>query len=84
MYISLTKELKKLNFAERVLVDETAVAPGLHNDDSCLSIINVDALNGLLDQSTHNQPQIDVFVDNRTVKIPLSSITALTAELEVQ
>ena len=83
LYISLTKELKKLNFAERVLVDETAVAPGLHNDDSCLSIINVDALNGLLDQSTHNQPQIDVFVDNRTVKIPLSSITALTAELVI-
>ena len=72
LYISLTKELKKLNFAERVLVDETAVAPGLHNDDSCLSIINVDALNGLLDQSSHNQSQIDVFVDNRTVKIPLS------------
>jgi len=81
LYIALTKDLQKLDFAEKVLVNVEAVAPNISGDGRNFSIIDVDALNGLLSRACSDQPHVDVFVRDHSVRIPLSSITALTAEL---
>ncbi|MCR4553778.1 MAG: putative virulence factor [Succinivibrionaceae bacterium] len=81
LYIALARDLQKLNYAEKVLVNVEAIAPNINNNDKNFSIINVDALNGLLNRTLTNIPVVDVFAGDSKVQIPLSSITALTAEL---
>lgn len=75
LYIALVKDLKKLDYSDRAELAIDSIAQNRNQT----SIINVDALNGLLNQD--HPRELDIYIHSQARSIPLSSITALTAEL---